>query len=218
MGRPPRRRIVECLPKAAFFKPAGIPARELQQVELAVDEVEALRLTDLLGLSQEEAADRLGVSRPTVGRVLEAARRKVADALVNGKALAIEGGVYQILRSNCCEECGHRWVPMTAAEGPAPGPTAEGPAPKDERCPFCGSAAVRRCPPPMCGRGVLGAGRPGGGPGVGDGFRGGGPGAGRGRASGGGPDVRGGGRGAAGPAASRGRGRGRGPGHRGSGG
>jgi predicted DNA-binding protein (UPF0251 family) len=84
------------MPRASFFKPAGVPARLLEQVELTVDEVEALRLTDVERLSQEEAARRLGVSRQTVGRVVDSAHRKVADALVNGKALAIGGGPYRL--------------------------------------------------------------------------------------------------------------------------
>ena len=112
MGRPPRARAVECLPRAAFFKPAGVPARDLKHVLLKVDELEALRLADLLGLSQEQAAARLGVSRQTVGRVLEAAHGKVADALVNGKALEIDGGVYRLVQSRCCQDCGHRWVSL----------------------------------------------------------------------------------------------------------
>jgi predicted DNA-binding protein (UPF0251 family) len=66
---------------------------ELEQVTLTLDGLEALRLADLEGLYQEEAADRMGISRATFGRVLAAARKAVADALVNGKSVAIEGGV-----------------------------------------------------------------------------------------------------------------------------
>jgi predicted DNA-binding protein (UPF0251 family) len=68
----------------------------LQQVALTVDELEAIRLADLEGLYQEEAAQRMNISRQTFGRILEAAHRKVADALVNGKALSIEGGPIEI--------------------------------------------------------------------------------------------------------------------------
>ena len=76
-------------PGALYFKPRGIPMVELQEVVLGRDETEALRLADLLGLSQEEVGQRMGVSRATVGRILEAAHRKVAEALVVGKALRI---------------------------------------------------------------------------------------------------------------------------------
>lgn len=74
------------------MKPAGIPARELEELILGFDEAEALRLADLEGLYQEAAARSMGVSRQTFGRIVESARRKVADALLNGKALRIEGG------------------------------------------------------------------------------------------------------------------------------
>lgn len=74
------------------MKPAGIPARELEEVRLALDEAEALRLADLEGLYQEAAARCMGVSRQTFGRIVETARRKVADAILNGKALRVDGG------------------------------------------------------------------------------------------------------------------------------
>ncbi len=92
MPRPPKRRTIAHRPPATVFKPAGVPARGLQWVSLGLDEYEALRLADAEGLSQEEVAERLGVSRPTVSRILAGARRKVARAFVEGQALAIEGG------------------------------------------------------------------------------------------------------------------------------
>jgi len=85
-------RTVGMVPNVVYFKPRGVPLRMLEEVVLGVDEVEALRLADLEGLSQEETGGRMNVSRQTTGRILEEARRKVADALVNGKALRIEGG------------------------------------------------------------------------------------------------------------------------------
>lgn len=92
MPRPQNDRRVLCAPRAQFFKPAGIPARGLDEVALTLDEFEAIRLADHEGLYQEAAARRMGVSRQTFGRIVEAARSKVADALVNGKALKFEGG------------------------------------------------------------------------------------------------------------------------------
>lgn len=92
MPRPQCPRWVDFLPGVTYFKPAGIPLRELEEVTLTLDELEALRLADLLGLYQEEAAERMRVSRPTFGRIVESARRKVAEALVSGKALRVEGG------------------------------------------------------------------------------------------------------------------------------
>lgn len=76
-----------------MFKPAGVPACRLEWLKLTLDEFEALRLADLDGLHQEQAAARMGVSRQTFGRIVENARRKVAQALSSGMALNIEGGV-----------------------------------------------------------------------------------------------------------------------------
>jgi predicted DNA-binding protein (UPF0251 family) len=90
--RPQCCRRVAGKPMASIFKPAGIPARYLDEIVLALDEFEALRLADIEGLYQEQAALRMKVSRPTFGRILEVAHRKVAVALVTGKALRIEGG------------------------------------------------------------------------------------------------------------------------------
>jgi uncharacterized protein len=79
-------------PVAAVFKPDGRRACELDVVGMTLDELEALRLADLEGLYQEDAAERMSVSRATFGRIVESARRKVAEALVQGKALHIQGG------------------------------------------------------------------------------------------------------------------------------
>jgi uncharacterized protein len=79
-------------PAAPIFKPIGIPVHELEEVVMTLDEFEALRLADLGGLYQEQAAAQMNVSRPTFSRIIESAHQKVADALVHGKALRIEGG------------------------------------------------------------------------------------------------------------------------------
>ena len=96
MARPPLpRRLGAALP-LRVMKPAGIPARDLQELTLGFDEAEALRLADLEGLYQETAARSMGVSRQTFGRIVESARRTVADAILNGKALRVEGGAISI--------------------------------------------------------------------------------------------------------------------------
>jgi len=84
------------MPCTDYFKPRGIPLRALEEVTLAVEELEALRLADLEGMEQMAGAEQMEVSRPTFARVLASARKKVADALVNGKALRIEGGVFRM--------------------------------------------------------------------------------------------------------------------------
>ena len=94
MPRPPKPRWCQGPPPQRVYKPAGVPIGRLPQVLLGLDELEALRLCDLLGLSQEEAGYKMGVSRGTVQRLLSSARAKVADALVHGKALVLEGGDY----------------------------------------------------------------------------------------------------------------------------
>ena len=96
MVRPKKNRIVAFKPNASYFKPRGIPMIDLIEVCLTVDEREAIRLADLLGMSHEEAGKSMGVSRATVGRIVQRARKVVADALINGKAIKIEGGNYSI--------------------------------------------------------------------------------------------------------------------------
>jgi uncharacterized protein len=85
-----------------MFKPVGVPLRELEEVVMTLDEFEALRLADLEELYQEEAAARMEISRPTFGRVLKVARRKVAEVLVHGKVLRIEGGPVCVDEGRCC--------------------------------------------------------------------------------------------------------------------
>ena len=102
MPRPFCPRRIAGRPGATMFKPAGIPMRELEEVVMTLDEFEALRLADLDRLYQEQAAEQMNVSRPTFGRVIESAHHKLADALVHGKALRIEGGPVEIGRRRCC--------------------------------------------------------------------------------------------------------------------
>jgi len=92
MPRPPDCRRIQADPQHSVFKPAGIPKHQLEVVELGLDEYEAIRLADLEGLYQEDAAQRMGVSRPTFGRIIDSGHRKVAEALVHGRALVIRGG------------------------------------------------------------------------------------------------------------------------------
>jgi uncharacterized protein len=96
MPRPRKNRWICCEPGVTFFKPRGIPVTELEEVRLKVDELEAIRLKDLEGLEQEQTAVKMGISQPTLHRILLSAHTKIADALVNGKALRIEGGDYVV--------------------------------------------------------------------------------------------------------------------------
>ena len=92
MVRPRLCRRVRCNPEVTYFKPRGIPLRELEETILHVDEFEAVRLKDLEGLEQEECAKKMNISQPTFHRLVLSARKKITDAIVNGKAIKIEGG------------------------------------------------------------------------------------------------------------------------------
>jgi predicted DNA-binding protein (UPF0251 family) len=93
MSRNKKPRHCECESKGGAFKPTGIPLAKVEKVALHRDELEALRLCDRDGLTQEEAGARMGVSRGTVQRILASARSKVADALSGCKALILEDSI-----------------------------------------------------------------------------------------------------------------------------
>jgi len=93
-------------PGFRMFKAVGIPAMEMDQIILALDEFEALRLVDFEGMDHEGAAALIEISRPTLSRLVETARRKVADAIVTGKALVIEGGNVEVVNRGRCDDCG----------------------------------------------------------------------------------------------------------------
>lgn len=109
MPRPPHCRRVGRLPQSTYYKPRGVPLSVLQHVTLTVDELEAIRLADLQGLYQEQAAEKMKISRQTFGRILESAHKKIADALVNSKALAIEGGSFELDAAAVIGEPPHRF-------------------------------------------------------------------------------------------------------------
>ena len=90
MSRPKKERCIRCQPNALYFKPRGIPLIQLEEVGLSLDELESIRLADYEGLYHEQAAEKMKISRPTFGRILGEARRKLAEVLVEGKALRIE--------------------------------------------------------------------------------------------------------------------------------
>jgi len=99
MPRPRRRRNIGFEPDVVLFKPAGIPAFELDTVILEMEELEAIRLKDFQEKDQAESAEKMGISQPTFHRLLLSARKKISDALVNGKAIKIEGGHYEFIDS-----------------------------------------------------------------------------------------------------------------------
>lgn len=141
MPRPRNCRRVEILPNVNYFKPRGIPLSALQEVTLTVDEFEAIRLADLEGLYQEQAAQKMNVSRQTFGRIVESAHQKIADALIRGKALRIEGGEFEMaeMRKFRCVDCQHSWELPYGAGRP-------------ESCPSCRSFNIHRAEEDRGGR------------------------------------------------------------------
>ena len=133
MARPINCRRVGSMPESNYFKPRGIPLTMLEEIVLTVDEFEAVRLADLEGLYQEQAAEKMNVSRQTFGRIIESAHKKVAEALVRGKALKIEGGEFEIagMRKFKCCDCEHTWELPYGTGRP-------------ENCPSCKSGNIHR--------------------------------------------------------------------------
>lgn len=121
MPRPQKQRQIGRNPGVCYFKPRGVPMRNLKEVALTVDEYESIRLADLHGLPHEQAGDHMGVSRATFGRILQKARRTIANAIVNGLAIRIEGGNYQAAEDSpmdyVCRDCGVRWDPGPEIDG-----------------------------------------------------------------------------------------------------
>ncbi len=130
MVRPTKQRQVRSIPEVTYYRPAGIPPGMTEEVQLSVEEMEAIRLKDVEGLEQAEGAQRMNVSRATFQRVLHSAHKKIAWGLTHGCALRIEGGAYQL--SSCRLECksGHCWTTATGNGG------------KSELCPVCGRPGV----------------------------------------------------------------------------
>lgn len=135
MARPFKCRRVLSEPSFDYFKPRGIPVARLEEVALTVDEFEAVRLADLECMYQERAAERMKISRQTFGNILGSAHHKIADCLVNGKAIKIEGGVFEMetKRNFSCSACNHEWAVPHGTGRPG-------------ECPECGSRDIHRAP------------------------------------------------------------------------
>ena len=148
MSRPPKCRRVAFMPGVTYFKPAGIPLRFLGEVRLSIEEAEAVRLKDLEDLEQEQCAEKMGISRPTFQRVLATARQKIADALLNGKVIRIEGGNFEMAPLQFVCPGGHEWdVPYESTQDQV-----------SQLCPECNAVGVKRFehPIPGCERGRWG--------------------------------------------------------------
>ena len=100
MVRPRLCRRILAEPNVTYFKPRGIPLNQLEEVTLSVEEFESVRLKDLEGLEQEQCAKKMNISQPTFHRLILSARKKIADAIVNGKAIKIQGGNFKMAIPN----------------------------------------------------------------------------------------------------------------------
>ena len=138
MSRPIKCRRICCNPDYTYFKPRGIPLIELAEINLTLDELEAIRLADKEGLYHEDAARKMKISRQTFGSILNSAHKKIAEFLIEGKALKIEGGTIKIMeRHFICYDCKNEW----------PEPCGTG---RPVECPKCKSKNIRRAPEDKC--------------------------------------------------------------------
>ena len=134
MARPCKCRCVCGNPRADYFRPRGVPILQAEKVVLTIDEFEAIRLADLEGLYQEDAAKKMNISRQTFGNIIESAHKKVADVLVNAKSLKIEGGVVKMMQKQfLCYDCQNEWNVPYGTGRPA-------------ECPKCQSKNIHRAP------------------------------------------------------------------------
>jgi predicted DNA-binding protein (UPF0251 family) len=101
MSRPNKNRLIKECPKYLTFKPIGVTRVDIEKINLSLDEYEALRLADFEQMYQEAAAQAMGVSRATFGNIIKSARKKLAEMVVIGKALNIEGGEVEFLTPKC---------------------------------------------------------------------------------------------------------------------
>jgi predicted DNA-binding protein (UPF0251 family) len=156
MPRPLRIRRIFFQPHIRHFKPAGVPIASLDETILSFGEVEVIRLIDYENTEQSKAAKQMKISQPTLSRILNSARKKLADAVVNGKAIKLQGGKFQMVQprrgagmgrgggrgrmggfaagpggSCVCPKCGHKASHQLGA------PCYQ------QKCPKCGSAMTR---------------------------------------------------------------------------
>lgn len=143
-GRPKCNRRVERIPEVTHFKPKGIPITELEIVVLSVEELESIRLVDLEGMEHEQAAGKIGISRRAFWDDLRSGRKKIIDALVNGKAIEIKGGHFVLddKRRFWCYDCKHEWEEPYGTGRP-------------RECPKCTSENIHRNPEGCGCKGIM---------------------------------------------------------------
>ena len=146
MRGPYRKRRIHLPPRFGHFKPAGVPRRLLKRIELTLDEYEAIRLADYEGLEHLAASEKMNISRSTFTRLIEKARHKLAEVVIDGREMVIEGGNIDLVNTlHRCVDCGELM----------PGPLD----PEAEKCRDCGSENLEDLAARCFGRGRRGRGR-----------------------------------------------------------
>ena len=139
MRGPYRKRRIHRPPQFNNFKPSGVPRKFLESVVLTVDEFEAIRLADYQQMEHQQAADEMNISRPTFTRLIEKARQKMAQVIIEGKELIIMGGNIDFVHTlQECKDCGE------VIQLPYSDEYAE--------CPDCGSANIENLARRVMGR------------------------------------------------------------------
>lgn len=130
MSRPTKCRRIHFEPEILYFKPAGIPLKKLEEVTLTVEEFEAIRLKDLEGMTQDVSSKAMDISQPTFHRLITSSRKKIAEALVLGKAIRVDGGNYEVVRPSertfRCFSCENEWKEPFGTGRPQKCPNCEG--------------------------------------------------------------------------------------------
>lgn len=130
MARPVNPRKVFSRPKVKGFIPMGFYASDLETIYLSVEEYESIRLKDYMGLTQLESSEHMGVSRPTLTRIYDKARSKMAEAICEGKQILIQGGnVIYHEEWFICNDCGSKF-------------NVKGKNNNSQECPLCGSKNI----------------------------------------------------------------------------
>jgi len=138
MPRPRIERRIFFQPDATYFKPAGVPLNQLKEINLSFDELEAIRFIDSENLGQKEAAKKMKISQSTLSRLLKEGRKKLADSIVNGKSIKIQGGNFKMVQPRRGLGLGRgRGMGVGRGRGLGEGELAAGPEGKCI-CPKCG--------------------------------------------------------------------------------
>ena len=149
MPRPRIRRWVRFTPGVTYFKPTGVRTVDLKEVVLTLEESEAVRLIDFEGIEQGKAGEKMKISQPTLSRLLKSARKKISDAIINGKAIKIQGGTYKMVQPRGRGRMGGKFLAGPGGNCICPKckyeePQQRGQPCRTKKCPKCGTLMTRK--------------------------------------------------------------------------